>query len=47
MKFLKVIFLVVSLFIFLSCEDLHWTDEDILKEKKEETTKRKFSNNLL
>ena len=42
MSFVKVIFLFISLFIFLSCEDLHWTDEDILKEteKKEETERK-------
>ena len=44
MKFLKIIFLVVSLFTFLSCEDLHWTDEDILKQtkEKEEVAKKEF-----
>lgn len=33
MKFLKII-LVISFFIFLSCEELNWTDEDVFKEKE-------------
>ena len=39
MKFLKIIFLVISFFIFLSCEELNWTDEDIFKEKAEKIKK--------
>ncbi|MDE0092359.1 MAG: hypothetical protein OXN83_03625, partial [Oligoflexia bacterium] len=31
--FLKIIFLVVCLFLFLSCEDLSFTDEDTLNER--------------
>ena len=44
MNFLKIIFLVISFFIFLSCEELNWTDEDIFKEteKKEERGKKEF-----
>ena len=34
MKFLKVIFVIFYFFIFLSCEELHWTDEDIREKQK-------------
>ena len=37
MRFFKFIFLSICLFIFSSCEELHWTDEDILNETKHQS----------
>ena len=34
MRFLKVIFRIFYVFIFLSCEELHWKDEDIKEKQK-------------
>ena len=34
MRFLKVIFVIFYVFIFLSCEELHWKDEDIKEKQK-------------
>ena len=42
MNFLKIIFLVISFSIFLSCEELNWTNEDIFKEKEEKKIKKDF-----
>ena len=41
MKLLKIIFLIACLFIFLSCKELSFTDEDILNESSIKEQKQK------